>query len=153
MHFSIQISKTMAKFLIKQKQSYVYNGKGQGQREVSDSSCKSANNPITSKETVDWHGNRSYSDKKDREFFGTSHMVLPSLLWRSSLLIFERQINGSQSISSVFPGCPVVTAFHSNAAGPVLILSWGAKISYASRWKNQNINNRSNAVTNSTKTF
>lgn len=33
--------------------------------------------------------------KKYREFFGTSHMVLTSLLWHSSLPISGRQNNGS----------------------------------------------------------
>ena len=37
-----------------------------------------------------------------------------------------------------FPGCLVVEALPSNAGGVGLIPSWGAKISHASRPKNQN---------------
>ena len=52
-----------------------------------------------------------------------------------------------------FPGGPVVKTSPSNAGGAGLISSQGAKISHALQPKNQNVNNRSNGVTNSIKTL
>lgn len=137
MNLSIQISKPRANFLIiKAKIELCIQWQSPGQREVNDSSCKSANNPITYEERVDLSGNRSYSDKKKiQRILWDESYDLTSPLWHSSLPISEKQKNGSQSISRVFPGCPVVTTCHSNSVGPALILSWGAKFPYASQPK------------------
>ena len=50
-----------------------------------------------------------------------------------------------------FPGSPVVKAYPSSAASAGSILGQGAKIPHASQSRNQNINNRSNIITNSIK--
>ena len=52
-----------------------------------------------------------------------------------------------------FPGSPVVKTLPSNARGVDLIPGQGVRIPHALWPKNQNINNRSNIVTNSTKTL
>ena len=51
-----------------------------------------------------------------------------------------------------FPAGPVVNSLPSNAEGAGSIPDWGAKIPYAPRPRNQDINNISNIVTNSIKT-
>ena len=51
------------------------------------------------------------------------------------------------------PGDPVLKASASNAAGVGSLPDQGAKIPHASWLKTQNRNNRSNIVTNSTKTL
>ena len=52
---------------------------------------------------------------------------------------------------SGFPGGPVVEILSSNAGGEGSIPSQGAEIPHASWPKSQNINNRSNTLTNSLK--
>ena len=52
-----------------------------------------------------------------------------------------------------FPGDPVVKTSPSNAEGAGSIPGWGVKISHASWLKNQNINNKSNILTDSIKDF
>ena len=52
-----------------------------------------------------------------------------------------------------FPGSLVVKTPPSNAEGASLIPGWRAKIPHASWPQNQNINNKSNIITNSIKTL
>ena len=50
------------------------------------------------------------------------------------------------------PGGPVVKTLPSNAMGVALIPDWGARIPRALWSKKQNVNNKSNIVTNSMRT-
>ena len=52
-----------------------------------------------------------------------------------------------------FPGGPKVKTLPSNAMGVALIPGWGARIPHALWSKKQNVNNRSNIVTNSIRTI
>ena len=52
-----------------------------------------------------------------------------------------------------FPGDPVVKTLPSNAMDVALIPGWGARIPHALWSKKQNVNNRSNIVTNSIRTI
>ena len=51
------------------------------------------------------------------------------------------------------PGAPGIKTLPFNAEGAGLIPGWGVKILHASLPPNQNINSKSNTVTNSIKTF
>ena len=66
----------------------------------------------------------------------------------SKLLLLAHQEYANRD----FPGSPVVKTSPSNAGGEDSIPGRGAKIAHASQPKNQNIKNRSNIATNSTKT-
>ena len=63
------------------------------------------------------------------------------------------RVDGLRTWALGFPGGPVVKTLSSSAKGVCLIPGQGVKIPLASWPKNQNMNNRSNIVTNSIKTL